>query len=70
MVAKPKRKPKRIVHLEPEDIRHMSPENCSECRKPTRYWLTPHIPLCPGCAGMQEGGQVEGQPQIPQKEKR
>lgn len=40
----------RIVHLEPEDVRHMSMEDCSECGKPTRHWLDPHTPLCKKCA--------------------
>lgn len=40
----------RLVHLEPERFSTWSCENCSECGKPTRYWLTPHTPLCPACA--------------------
>ena len=38
------------VHLEPKEFFAWEAEDCVVCRKPTRYWLTPHIPLCPGCA--------------------
>lgn len=41
------------VHYEPAEFSSYEPENCSICRLPTRYWLTPHIPLCPGCADKQ-----------------
>jgi hypothetical protein len=40
----------RTVHLEPDDLRHCPSEKCSECGEKTRYWLTPHIPLCQDCA--------------------
>jgi hypothetical protein len=40
----------RIVHLEPKDMHDAPAENCSECGKPTRYWMDEHIPLCPDCA--------------------
>ena len=40
-----------IVHLEPEPYLSMREvENCSKCGLPTRWWLTPHVPLCPACA--------------------
>lgn len=41
---------RRTVHLEPEYFQRWPCENCSECGKPTRHWLTPHIPLCQDCA--------------------
>lgn len=37
------------VHLEPADFRKMDEEDCTDCHRPTRYWLTPHIPLCQEC---------------------
>jgi len=40
----------RAVHREPEWFSDWPMEECSECRTPTRYWLTPHIPLCQVCA--------------------
>lgn len=40
----------RTVHREPEWFSDWPMEECSECRTPTRYWLTPHIPLCQVCA--------------------
>ena len=39
-----------VVHLEPEEFRNWPSESCVECRTPTRYWVTPHIPLCKDCA--------------------
>jgi hypothetical protein len=36
--------------MEPLEFSRMMPENCTVCRNPTRYWYTPHIPLCQNCA--------------------
>lgn len=47
-------KENRTVHLEPEHFRRWPSEDCSECGKPTRYWLTPHVPLCQDCAQNKE----------------
>jgi DNA-directed RNA polymerase subunit RPC12/RpoP len=39
----------RKVHLEPKGLEGI--EKCSECGKPTRYWLKGNqVPLCPECA--------------------
>ena len=38
------------VHHEPADLKHVRPEACSKCGQSTRYWLTPHVPLCRICA--------------------
>jgi hypothetical protein len=38
------------VHHEPDEFRFWEAEDCVDCRQPTRYWLTPHVPLCPNCA--------------------
>lgn len=43
-------KGRHIVHHEPQDFDNWPAENCSECGKPTRTWLTPHVPLCRDCA--------------------
>jgi hypothetical protein len=38
------------VVLEPVEFRHCPAEDCTDCRKPTRYWLPDgHTPLCPCC---------------------
>lgn len=38
------------VHLEDEEMHHCPPENCTDCRQPTRYWLPDkHTPLCQSC---------------------
>lgn len=37
------------VHMEPQDMRSSPPENCVDCRQPTRTWLDPHTPLCVDC---------------------
>lgn len=42
--------PDALVHLEPSSFRNQEAEDCTDCRRPTRYWLTPHISLCPDCA--------------------
>ena len=44
------------VHLEPAEFAKCPAEDCVVCRKPTRTWLTPHIPLCACCAA--EGKNV------------
>jgi len=49
---------RRTVHLEPEHFRRCPCENCSECGKPTRHWLTPHIPLCQDCAWSSPNAKV------------
>lgn len=38
------------VHHEPDRFKSFEAEDCVDCHKPTRYWLDPHIPLCPDCA--------------------
>ena len=54
---------KRQVFMEPDELRRDEPEDCSECQKPTRTWLTPHIPLCEECAkGSYDDGTKETTP--------
>jgi hypothetical protein len=38
------------VHREPPEFTSMEAESCVRCRKPTRTWLTPHVPLCEECS--------------------
>jgi hypothetical protein len=38
------------VHDEPGGFNHFDPEPCVRCKYLTRYWLTPHIPMCQFCA--------------------
>lgn len=40
----------REIHHEPDHFKSWPAEHCSECKEPTRFWLTPHIALCPNCA--------------------
>lgn len=49
------------VHPEPKEWSSYPPENCTKCRQPTRYWLTPHTPLCPDCASQMPKGQQSTQ---------
>lgn len=37
------------VHREPDDFKRCESELCTDCRQPTRFWLTPHVPLCEAC---------------------
>jgi hypothetical protein len=45
---------KPITHQEPDEFRRMEAEDCTDCRQPTRTWLTPHVPLCESCAQKRE----------------
>lgn len=38
------------VYRESNDFSKDPAEECVRCHKPTRFWLTTHIPLCPICA--------------------
>jgi len=38
------------VHPEPPEFKNCPRENCTQCGKKTRNWLTPFMPLCEACA--------------------
>jgi hypothetical protein len=38
------------VHQEPDEFKSWPAEHCVLCKKPTRTWLTPHVPLCGECS--------------------
>jgi len=42
----------KVVH-EPSDLRRKPSENCIDCHKATRYWVTAtNTPLCPACCAI------------------
>ena len=49
-LRQPIKTPKFKVHLEDKSWHHDVPENCTDCKTPTRYWLPDkHTPLCQAC---------------------
>ena len=38
------------VHKEPSYYQRLPAEKCIKCQLESRYWMTPHICLCPVCA--------------------
>lgn len=51
--------PPPAVHLEDDDLQHVPAENCTDCRQPTRYWLSDkHTPLCPDCCAKRNASYV------------
>lgn len=49
------------VHKEPEEFKYWELEKCTDCKKRTRYWLDPHIPLCEECAEKRNATQAQAQ---------